>query len=192
MIARSAPDSNSDCSRLFCFFFGFVLLLSPRWVEEDPLHILQTVEHCIAQVWEKLKAMHVDPHDVVAIGVTNQRESTVVWDKNTGMPYCNAIREYWVISRNAGARARLIAAGINRMVVVVSWSLPSAFREGIRSCLVTDRPLEILPLLSLIQMHHCWCRNSRLVRIRCGCTSAIRRKRENNHSITFLHNFTFV
>ena len=78
-------------------------------MEEDPTHLLETVQHCLGQVWEKLKTMHIDPNDVVAIGLTNQRESTIVWDKNTGVPYHNAIREFWVISRVA--RALAVSAG---------------------------------------------------------------------------------
>lgn len=76
-----------------------------RWVEEDPTHLLETVQHCLGQVWEKLKTMHIDPNDVVAIGLTNQRESTIVWDKNTGVPYHNAIRKCSVVSTITKARA---------------------------------------------------------------------------------------
>ncbi|OQR78105.1 putative glycerol kinase 3-like [Tropilaelaps mercedesae] len=61
------------------------------WMEEDPVHLLKTVIQCMSEVWSKLTDMKIDPHDVFAIGLTNQRESTIVWDKNTGKPYHNAI-----------------------------------------------------------------------------------------------------
>lgn len=57
----------------------------------------------MTEVWGKLIAMQIDPHDVVAIGMTNQRESTIIWDKNTGKPYYNAIREYNIMMHHANA-----------------------------------------------------------------------------------------
>lgn len=57
------------------------------------MHLLETVQRCMSEVWSKLVAMQIDPHDVVAIGLTNQRESTIVWDRHTGQPYYNAICE---------------------------------------------------------------------------------------------------
>jgi glycerol kinase len=60
----------------------------PGWVEHDPMEIWAAAQAVIAGALAKA---HVDPKDLAAVGVTNQRETTVVWDKNTGKPVYNAI-----------------------------------------------------------------------------------------------------
>lgn len=60
----------------------------PGWVEHDPLEIWQRTEEVIAEALSEARA---GSGDVVAIGVTNQRETTLVWNPNTGQPYYNAI-----------------------------------------------------------------------------------------------------
>ena len=60
----------------------------PGWVEHDPLEIWQRTKEVIHEVVTK---GNIVPGDIAAIGVTNQRETTVVWDRNTGKPYYNAI-----------------------------------------------------------------------------------------------------
>ncbi|XP_062861708.1 glycerol kinase-like isoform X2 [Trichomycterus rosablanca] len=61
------------------------------WVEEDPNEILQSVYECIERTSEKLTQLNTDISNIKAIGVTNQRETTLVWDKETGKPLYNAI-----------------------------------------------------------------------------------------------------
>ena len=58
------------------------------WVEHDPMEIYSTVW---AVMMEVITRADIDTHDVAAIGITNQRETTVVWDKTTGKPIYNAI-----------------------------------------------------------------------------------------------------
>ncbi len=60
----------------------------PGWVEHDPLEIWQATQEVIDGALKKYK---VDPKDIAAVGVTNQRETTVVWDRATGKPVYNAI-----------------------------------------------------------------------------------------------------
>jgi glycerol kinase len=60
----------------------------PGWVEHDPLEIWDRTKDVIREAMRKAGA---SPDDIAAVGVTNQRETTVVWDKNTGKPYYNAI-----------------------------------------------------------------------------------------------------
>ncbi len=60
----------------------------PGWVEHDANEIWTSVLACIADVLRKADA---DPSQVEAIGITNQRETTVVWDKNTGKPVYHAL-----------------------------------------------------------------------------------------------------
>ncbi|XP_072761014.1 glycerol kinase 3 isoform X1 [Anoplolepis gracilipes] len=61
------------------------------WVEQEPLEILKAVRECLKQTVFNLRQLTIDPADIVAIGITNQRETTVVWDCITGEPLYNAI-----------------------------------------------------------------------------------------------------
>lgn len=61
------------------------------WVEQDPKEILKAVIECIKKTIEKLKDIGMSVSDIKAIGITNQRETTLMWDKNTGEPLHNAI-----------------------------------------------------------------------------------------------------
>jgi glycerol kinase len=58
------------------------------WVEHDSVDLLQTSIECCRQVLEKNS---LSSADIIAIGITNQRETTIVWDKNTGKAVYNAI-----------------------------------------------------------------------------------------------------
>jgi glycerol kinase len=60
----------------------------PGWVEHDPNEIWATQ---IGVAIEALGRAHLRPRDIAAIGITNQRETTVVWDRETGVPVYNAI-----------------------------------------------------------------------------------------------------
>ncbi|MGQ9596361.1 MAG: glycerol kinase GlpK [Thermoproteota archaeon] len=60
----------------------------PGWVEHDPLEVWEKTKHCIKEVLEQAR---IDPREITAIGVTNQRETTVIWDPRTGYPVYNAI-----------------------------------------------------------------------------------------------------
>jgi glycerol kinase len=60
----------------------------PGWVEHDPMEIWARTQDVIAG---GLKKANVDPKDIAAVGVTNQRETTVIWEKATGKPVYNAI-----------------------------------------------------------------------------------------------------
>uniref|UniRef100_A0A8D0UML0 glycerol kinase n=1 Tax=Sus scrofa TaxID=9823 RepID=A0A8D0UML0_PIG len=61
------------------------------WVEQDPKEILNSVYECIEKTCEKLGQLNIDISNIKAIGVSNQRETTVVWDKLTGEPLYNAV-----------------------------------------------------------------------------------------------------
>jgi glycerol kinase len=60
----------------------------PGWVEHNPNQI---IEHTYAVIQGAIKKARVDPSEIAAIGVTNQRETTVVWDRSTGQPLHKAI-----------------------------------------------------------------------------------------------------
>lgn len=67
------------------------------WVEQDPIEIIKT-QFFVAQ--QLLKNLQIDAADIAGIGITNQRETTVAWDKNTGKPVYNAI--VWQDKRTSG------------------------------------------------------------------------------------------
>lgn len=69
---------------------------NPGWVEHDPQEIWASVRNVVA---DALVAAGINRDDLVAVGITNQRETTVVWDKNTGEPVYNAI--VWQDTRTA-------------------------------------------------------------------------------------------
>ena len=81
------------------------------WVEHDPDEIWQSQ---IAVVHEVLNKANASSADIAAIGITNQRETTIVWDKRTGRPIHNAI--VWQDRRTASACERLRAAGHEPML----------------------------------------------------------------------------
>uniref|UniRef100_W5MW46 Probable glycerol kinase n=1 Tax=Lepisosteus oculatus TaxID=7918 RepID=W5MW46_LEPOC len=76
------------------------------WVEADPKEILQSVYECMERTCEKLSQLNIDISNIKAIGVTNQRETTIVWDKETGEPLYNAI--VWLDLRTQSTVERLI------------------------------------------------------------------------------------
>ena len=68
----------------------------PGWVEQDPMEIWSTQYAVLTEVLAKTG---VSPDELAAIGITNQRETTVVWDRATGRPICNAV--VWQCRRTA-------------------------------------------------------------------------------------------
>jgi glycerol kinase len=81
----------------------------PGWVEHDPMEIWSSQSATEAQVLSKADLRH---RDIAAIGITNQRETTVVWDKNTGRPVYNAI--VWQDRRTADYCAKLKEEGLEK------------------------------------------------------------------------------
>ena len=60
----------------------------PGWVEHDPMEIWASEAAVIAEAISKIG---INGKDIAAIGITNQRETTIVWDAETGAPICKAI-----------------------------------------------------------------------------------------------------
>jgi len=69
------------------------------WVEHDPVEIWESQWEVFEQLVNEQK---INPSDIAAIGITNQRETTVVWDKNSGEPVFNAIRENPSLTQSYG------------------------------------------------------------------------------------------
>src|SRR5262245_57615409 len=78
----------------------------PGWVEHDPAEIWRRTEEVMSGALES-RGLHAG--DIAAIGITNQRETTVVWDRKTGDAVYNAL--VWQDTRTAGAVAEMAAAG---------------------------------------------------------------------------------
>ena len=76
----------------------------PGWVEHDPMEIYSSQYGVLIEVLAK---SGIDPREIAAIGITNQRETTVVWEKETGRPVCNAI--VWQCRRTAPICQELLA-----------------------------------------------------------------------------------
>ncbi len=82
----------------------------PGWVEHDPLEIIENTNVVIRQALDD-GGLHAS--DLAAIGITNQRETVVAWDRKTGLPFSNAI--VWQDTRTADICARLAGGeGIDR------------------------------------------------------------------------------
>ena len=79
----------------------------PGWVEHDPEEIWATQKSMLEQVLEESQLV---PRQIAAIGITNQRETTVVWDKHTGKPIYNAI--VWQDKRTADICEDMKAKGL--------------------------------------------------------------------------------
>ncbi|RYD46755.1 MAG: glycerol kinase [Verrucomicrobiaceae bacterium] len=82
----------------------------PGWVEHDPMEIWSSQSSTEAEALSKADLRH---RDIAAIGITNQRETTVVWDKRTGKPVYNAI--VWQDRRTADYCAKLKEQGLEPM-----------------------------------------------------------------------------
>ncbi|MEO6505727.1 MAG: glycerol kinase GlpK [Terrimesophilobacter sp.] len=93
------------------------------WVEHDPMEIWNNVREVIGQALSKA---NITRHDVAAVGITNQRETAVVWDKTTGKPVYNAI--VWQDTRTQEIVDRLAAdGGVERFKQKVGLPLATYF-----------------------------------------------------------------
>ena len=97
----------------------------PGWVEHDPMEIWRTTLEVAKNAMEKLG---VEADQITAIGITNQRETTVLWDKRTGMPVYNAI--VWQCRRTADMIDRLVAQGHSDTIRQKTGLVPDAYFSG--------------------------------------------------------------
>ena len=93
------------------------------WVEHDPMEIWDNTREVIGQALSKA---NLTRHDIEAVGITNQRETAVVWDRNTGLPIYNAI--VWQDTRTQPIVDRLAAdGGVERFKAKVGLPLATYF-----------------------------------------------------------------
>ncbi|MDE6597474.1 MAG: glycerol kinase, partial [Clostridia bacterium] len=92
------------------------------WVEHSPQDIMGSV---MASVAEALVRADISADDLAAIGITNQRETTLVWDKKTGKPVCNAI--VWQCRRTAATCEKLKKDGFAESIYNKTGLVPDAY-----------------------------------------------------------------
>ena len=103
------------------------------WVEHDPMEIWATQISVASEAMAKVGAK---AEDIAAIGITNQRETTVVWDKNTGKPVYNAI--VWQCRRTAGYIDELKAEGYDKVLREKTGLIADAYFSGTKVKWILD------------------------------------------------------
>jgi glycerol kinase len=99
------------------------ILPKAGWVEHNPIEIRENVNEVIGQALSKA---HLTRHDIAAVGITNQRETAVVWNRLTGEPVYNAI--VWQDTRTQDIVDRLAAnGGVERYKEIVGLPLATYF-----------------------------------------------------------------
>ncbi len=105
----------------------------PGWVEHDPEEIWQSEWQAIQSC---VKTAGINVADIAAVGITNQRETTVVWNRHTGQAVYNAI--VWQCRRTAGMCDRLREAGHTDMVRAKTGLVIDAYFSGTKVAWILD------------------------------------------------------
>ena len=103
------------------------------WVEHDPYAILESQLHSLTSA---LEVGQINPKEIAAIGITNQRETTILWDKDTGKPVYNAI--VWQCRRTAPICEKLTADGMGDYVREHTGLLIDAYFSGTKIKWILD------------------------------------------------------
>lgn len=103
------------------------------WVEQNPLEIFSSQ---YAVMVEALASANLCAQDVAAIGITNQRETTILWDKTTGRPIYNAI--VWQCRRTAPIVQELLNAGLGNYIRQTTGLVPDAYFSGTKIKWILD------------------------------------------------------
>lgn len=105
----------------------------PGWVEHDPREIWKSVEGAVVKALHTAKVLG---QDLAAIGITNQRETTVVWDRASGAPIHNAI--VWQCRRTADMCAALARAGLGPLFKERTGLVLDAYFSGTKIAWLLD------------------------------------------------------
>ncbi|MBQ2086104.1 MAG: glycerol kinase GlpK [Oscillospiraceae bacterium] len=103
------------------------------WVEHDAIEIYLTQ---LSVMQEVIANSGIDAHDIAAVGITNQRETVVVWDRETGIPVCNAI--VWQCRRTAGICEELEKKGLSDYIRRTTGLLIDAYFSGTKIKWILD------------------------------------------------------
>ncbi len=106
----------------------------PGWVEHDPMEILGTQLKAMEEVYEK---SGLSPTDIACIGITNQRETTVLWDRATGKSVCNAI--CWQCRRTSQLCAELEERGLGPYIQEKTGLIIDPYFSGTKLRWLLDR-----------------------------------------------------
>ncbi|MFA0439241.1 glycerol kinase [Vibrio sp. 10N.286.49.C2] len=123
-------DANTVCSaqREFTQIYP-----NPGWVEHDPMEIWATQRSSLTEV---LAQADIANEDVAAIGITNQRETTIVWDKESGQPIYNAI--VWQCRRTASFCDQLKQEGHEPYIQKTTGLVVDAYFSGSKIAWILD------------------------------------------------------
>ncbi len=105
----------------------------PGWVEHNPMEIWSSQ---LAVLTEAMAMVGASPEDIGGIGITNQRETTIVWDKQTGEPVYNAI--VWQCRRTAEKIDELTGAGYGEMITEKTGLIADAYFSGTKIAWILD------------------------------------------------------
>ncbi|HPR78876.1 MAG TPA: glycerol kinase GlpK, partial [Candidatus Limiplasma sp.] len=105
----------------------------PGWVEHDPEDILNSQ---VSALQAAVKLSGVDVNDIAAIGITNQRETTLLWDRATGACVHNAI--VWQCRRTAPYVEKLVAEGKSDLIRQKTGLVPDAYFSGTKLAWLLD------------------------------------------------------
>ncbi|MFP3042753.1 glycerol kinase GlpK [Treponema primitia] len=103
------------------------------WVEHDPMEIYSSQ---YAVMMELLTQYNVAVEDIAAMGITNQRETTILWDKKTGRPIYNAI--VWQCRRTADIVDALVKEGMGEYIRKTTGLVPDAYFSGTKIKWILD------------------------------------------------------
>jgi glycerol kinase len=106
---------------------------NPGWIEHDPEEIWETQLEAARAAMKKISAL---PDEIAGIGITNQRETTVLWDKRTGKPACNAI--VWQCRRSAGICDQLKEKGLSDYIKENTGLIIDAYFSGTKIKWILD------------------------------------------------------
>ena len=140
-----ALDQGTTSSRCIIFDHSGAMLASaqkefaqhypkPGWVEHDAAEIWETTLEVARGAMAKAG---LSAADIAAIGITNQRETTVVWDKETGAPVCPAI--VWQCRRTAPMADALAASGWAEKIRQRTGLVPDAYFSGTKLRWILDK-----------------------------------------------------
>ena len=103
------------------------------WVEHDPMEIWSSQYSVLTEAVAK---SGIDPADIAAVGITNQRETTIVWERSTGKPVYNAI--VWQCRRTAPLIEKLKADGLSDMIREKTGLVPDAYFSASKLSWILD------------------------------------------------------
>ncbi|MDR0720258.1 MAG: glycerol kinase GlpK [Treponema sp.] len=103
------------------------------WVEHDPMDIYSSQ---YSVMMELLTRQDIAPGEIAGIGITNQRETTIVWDKSTGKPVYNAI--VWQCRRSSEIVDKLVEDGLKDYIRKTTGLIPDAYFSGTKIKWILD------------------------------------------------------